>query len=286
MTNATMMNTSTAMTNTLSGQAINFVLPDDVASDFNKEDLDDDMDGMTLTLPRVKIPGGGVPQFEMPSGSPDEPDYCRTLTGIILYSHNTCAYWAEGEEYDDNTKPLCSSLDGKQGIGAPGGVCATCMLNQYGSAPDGKKGKACKNMRILYLLRSGDVMPLQVILPPTSLKPFRDFASAAFTLRRRASYGSLVEIGLKKVSNGSNDYSVATFRLLADFTGEQLAKVNAYAKAFREQMKALNVQRTANQAEMLQENYAYNESEMLPESAGDGFVLTPALNGERQALPA
>jgi len=27
-------------------------------------------------------------------------------------------------------------------------------MNRFGSAPDGSKGKACKNMRVLYLLRS------------------------------------------------------------------------------------------------------------------------------------
>lgn len=77
---------------------------------------------------------------------------------MILYNHDTCAYWPEGSEYDDNVTPLCSSVDGKTGYGAPGGVCATCALNQYGSVEKGK-GKACKNMRNLYILRSGEHMP-------------------------------------------------------------------------------------------------------------------------------
>ena len=32
------------------------------------------------------------------------------------------------------------------------------VMNRFGSAPDGSKGKACKNMRVLYLLRSGEYM--------------------------------------------------------------------------------------------------------------------------------
>ena len=69
-------------------------------------------------------------------------------------------------------------------------------------------------MRVLYLLRSGEFMPLQVTLPPTSLKPFREFMNQSFMLRRRATYGSVVQIGLKKMNNGKDDYSVATFRRL------------------------------------------------------------------------
>ena len=65
-------------------------------------------------------------------------------------------------------------------------------------------------MRTLYLLRSGDFMPLQLTLSPTSLKPFNVFCNQAFLMRRRASFGSVVQIGLKKMNNGRDDYSVAT----------------------------------------------------------------------------
>ena len=70
-------------------------------------------------------------------------------------------------------------------------------------------------MRDIYLLRSGEYMPLLISLPPTSIKPFKEFLNRAFVYRRRATYGSLIQIGLKKENNGSNDYSVATFRLCA-----------------------------------------------------------------------
>ena len=102
---------------------------------------------------------------------------------------------------------------------------------------------ACKNMRVLYLLRSGEYMPLQVNLPPTSIKPFKEFLNRAFMLRRRATYGSIVQIGLKRENNGTNDYSVATFKLLQDFQGEELAQIRTYANSFKEQIKLLLQQR-------------------------------------------
>ena len=36
-----------------------FILPTALDSDFSSEDLADDMDGLQLTMQRVKIPGGG-----------------------------------------------------------------------------------------------------------------------------------------------------------------------------------------------------------------------------------
>ena len=152
-----------------------FMLPTMIEGDFSAEELAEDADGLQMSFQRVKIPAGGTLQFEMPSDDPDNPDYEKTLVGVILHNHATCAYWPAGSEYDDDTTPLCSSVDGKVGIGTPGGACAACVMNRFGSAPDGSKGKACKNMRVLYLLRSGEYMPLQVNLPPTSIKPFKAF---------------------------------------------------------------------------------------------------------------
>ena len=152
--------------------------------DFTSEDLADDMEGLRLSFTRIKIPGGGHLQFEIPSGNPDVPDYAPYLEGVILYSHNSNAYWPEGSEYDDDQPPLCQSFDGKVGYGEPGGTCVDCVLNQFGS--DGNnKGKACKNMRMLYLLRSGEYMPIQIALPPTSLTPYTRFVNEAFLSRRR-----------------------------------------------------------------------------------------------------
>nr|WP_326184293.1 hypothetical protein [uncultured Oscillibacter sp.] len=67
-------------------------------------------------------------------------------------------------------------------------------------------------MRVLYLLRSGDYMPIQLSLPPTSIRPFNDFINQAFLLRRRGVCSAVVQIGLKKANNGVQDYSVATFK--------------------------------------------------------------------------
>lgn len=262
-----------------------FLLPAMVESDFTQEELAEDMDGMQMSFQRVKIPAGGMVQFELPSDDSDNPDYAKNLVGVILFNHSNNAYWPEGSEYDENTSPLCSSVDGKTGIGEPGGLCATCALNQYGTAPEGN-GKACKNMRILYLLRSGDYMPLQVTLPPTSLRPFKDFLNQSFILRRRATCGSVVQIGLKKMNNGCNDYSVATFRRLYDFEAEELAQIRSYANSFKKQVKLMLQQRADSNKEQRPGICEYAEVEKLPVGTDDRFCIGQTIDGEREALPA
>ena len=259
-----------------------FILPTALDSDFSSEDLADDMDGLQMTMQRVKIPGGGNLQFEIRGDDPDNPDYERKLVGVILYHHLANAYWPEGSEYDDNVPPFCQSFDGKQGYGEPGGVCAACAFNQFGSTANGS-GKACKNMRQIYLLRSGEYLPLQLSLPPTSLRPFNDFMNLAFVARRRPSYSAIVEIGLKRAESGGYTYSVATFRKVRDLEGEGLAAVKGYAANFKEQVKSLLAQRVENYKSDVESLTGTAPLELADN--GDHFSYPCVIDGERDELP-
>ncbi len=263
-----------------------FILPQTVESSFTAAELSEDMDGLRLSFPRVKIPGGGALQFEIPSTDPDNPDYAKTLEGVILFNHAANTYWAEGEEYSDNNPPLCQSMDGKLGYGEPGGLCASCAYNAFGSSSKGA-GKACKNMRVLYLLRSGDYMPIQLSLPPTSIRPFNDFVNQAFLLRRRGVCSAVVQIGLKKANNGTQDYSVATFKKLYDFEGEELNQIRAYADQFREQAKEMLSQRASETEAAAAEAVEVGAiPRSLPENEDHFAIGAGVINGEREPLPA
>lgn len=268
--------------NNISDAYQDFMLPTALDSDFSSEDLADDMEGLQLTMQRVKIPGGGNLQFEIRSDDPDNPDYERKLVGVILYHHLANAYWPEGSEYDDNVPPFCQSFDGKQGCGEPGGVCAACAFNQFGSTANGS-GKACKNMRQIYLLRSGEYLPLQLSLPPTSLRPFNDFMNLAFVARRRPSYSAIVEIGLKRAESGGYTYSVATFRKVRDLEGEGLAAVKSYAANFKEQVKSLLAQRVENYKSDVESLTGTAPLELADN--GDHFSYPGVIDGERDELP-
>ena len=261
-----------------------FILPTPMDDSVSATDLSEDMEGLRLTFPKVKIPGG-VLQFEMESDNPERPDYVPELEGILLFNHPANAYWPEGEEYEDNTPPLCQSVDGKIGYGNPGGLCASCGFNTFGSASNGR-GKACKNQRTLYLLRSGEFVPIQISLPPTSLTPYNAFYNAAFARRQRPLYSSIVRIGLKRMSSNGYDYSVATFCKVRDLSGEELAAVKAYADRFRLQIKNTLTEQAASK-EMESGAIEVGSGSMdLPDNEAHFSVGMGVVDGEREQLPA
>lgn len=141
-------------------------------------------------------------------------------------------------------------------------------------------------MRILYLLQSGAFMPIQLYLPPTSIRPYTDFVNRAFLARHRGLCGSVIRISLKKENNGKDDYSVARFERLYDFTGEELARVKAYAESFKEQLKLIQEQRA-----IVRETNAGSEVEMgrparvMPDNEGHFSVGATIVNGEYGDLP-
>jgi len=260
----------------------------DAGADFSGEDLADDMEGLSFSFQRIKIPAGGALQFELPGENPEDPEYIRTIEGVIFYNHASNALWSEGSQDDENATPICSSVDGRIGVGDPGKDCATCAFNKFGSG-EGGRGKACKNTRVLYLLRDGEYMPIQVILPPTSIKPFSDFYNLAFASRRRAAYGSLVSIGLKRMSNGKDDYSVATFKKLHDFSGEQLAQSKAYSEGFKAQIKLINQRRAADAIDRSIDDldgYLDGESIYANDPRFPNADHDTVIDGNRERLPA
>lgn len=277
------------MNNTMVNEALAertaFIIPKVSDSKFSSAELADDMDGLQLSFQRAKIPGGGVLQFELPGEDPENPDYVQTLEGVILFNHSANSYWPAGSEYDDNTPPQCQSVDGKVGYGDPGGICEACDYNKFGSDPNGG-GKACKNMRVLYLLRSGEMMPIQLSLPPTSIRPYTTFVNSAFLLRGRRVCSGLVQIGLRKGSSNGFTYSVATFKKLRDFEGEDLAQVCAYADSFRDQIKqTLSERASQNEAQAGDGVERVSASRVMPDN-GDHFAIGGVIDGERDLLPA
>ena len=277
------------MNNTMVNEALAertaFIIPKVSDSKFSSAELADDMDGLQLSFQRAKIPGGGVLQFELPGEDPENPDYVKTLEGVSLFNHCANSYWPAGSEYDDNTPPQCQSVDGKVGYGDPGGICEACDYNKFGSDPNGG-GKACKNMRVLYLLRSGEMMPIQLSLPPTSIRPYTTFVNSAFLLRGRRVCSGLVQIGLRKGSSNGFTYSVATFKKLRDFEGEELAQVCAYADSFRDQIKqTLSERASQNEAQAGDGVERVSASRVMPDN-GDHFAIGGVIDGERDLLPA
>lgn len=204
----------------------------------------EEMEGMTMTFDRVKIPSGGGLAFEVPGDDPESPDMEKEIVGVIVDHHAVNAYWAEAYS-GQNVQPDCASMDGKIGeVYATGEKkpCNNCPFNEWGSADDGR-GKACKNMRRIYILREGELFPVLLTLPPTSLKNFSSYVAKRVVGRGKRTSAVITKVALKKAtSSGGIAYSQATFTKMVDELPENNARaMHEYATQIKSITRNLEV---------------------------------------------
>ncbi len=181
-------------------------------------------------IKRVKIPGAGATSWEINTLRGDES--VKELDGIILRITEQRGYWAD--EYSGaNDPPDCQSKDMVTGIpsedsGLPGGSCDACPLNQWGSSPKGE-GKACKETRQIFLLRPGSILPLVINVPPTSLRPLKQYRLSVFDAGLKLT-GVVTRLSLEKVQpEGVPAYAKLVLRA-GDFLDDDAhARIKAYA---------------------------------------------------------
>lgn len=144
-------------------------VPAEIQAMLNNE-VNNALEGIDPRPPVIKI-NKDLQAFVLPDGTT-----AKTLTGVIVFHHKARGYWeTEGQKI-----PTCSSIDGKGGAGDPGGKCRICSLggeHAWGSGKGGH-GKACKEMRWIYLMQEDDAIPSKISLPPTSLSKFDSFITA------------------------------------------------------------------------------------------------------------
>lgn len=190
--------------------------------------IKEELDGLgQIPFDTIKVPSGGGLAFELPGDDPDNPETTQTLTGVIVHHHAVNSYWP-GEYDGSNTLPDCSSADGKQGLDIKTGElrdCSTCPFNQFGSSSKGN-GKACKNGHRIYLLRSGEVLPVLISLPPTSLRAFKDYIAKRLVLKGKRTSSVLTTIKLKREKSADGiAYSSCVFTKAGDLTPAQIEQV-------------------------------------------------------------
>ena len=176
---------------------------------------------------RIKIPAGGGTAWTIQTL--DGEEVVKDLGGIIVAWRDTRAYWSVPmEQSDGSTPPDCYSLDARTGIGKPGGDCHNCPLSKFGSGTKGE-APACKLVRQLFFVREDNLLPEIVSLPPSSIKPARQYfmrlASKAVPC-----YSLITKISLEKTKNTQGIvYSRATFTSGGRLNQEQTTRIKEYA---------------------------------------------------------
>ena len=195
----------------------------------------EELDGLTPSFERIKIPAGGGLAFEVPGDDPDSPDSVKEFKAVILYHHPINCFYEE-EYTGGNNPPDCGSMDGKIGVASESGeikYCSDCPNNKFGSAKNG--GKACKQKRRIYLLRENEALPTILTLPTGSLGEFSKYVMRLLSKGKKTN-GVVTKFTLKKAQNsGGINYSQAMFAIDRELTNEEAFNVLPLS----EQVKAM-----------------------------------------------
>ena len=199
--------------------------------------ISEEMAGLNVSFPIIKVPAGGGLAFEVPGDDPNSPDLQKEFNAVILYHHPMLAYYKE--KYTGGSQaPDCGSFDGVMGIGEPGGRCAECPLNLFGSGENG--GKACKTKRRVYLLREGEAIPTLLTLPTGSLGDFSKYIMRVISKGKKSNQ-VVTKFSLAKAQNsGGISYSkvvVTTAYNLTPDDCESIANLSEQVKAIAKQQE-------------------------------------------------
>jgi hypothetical protein len=185
---------------------------------------------------RIRMPAGGALSWTIKDPETGKPQAVTEINGIIIFFKDQKSFWKTGlDESNAAPKPPdCFSVDTVVGVGDPGVVCARCAYNQFGSAKGGKgAGKACKDVRLLFLLRENDLLPVLLPAPPTSIKAVKDYMM--FLSGRGVPYWQAVtKITLEGDQNAAKiDFSKLKLELVGRIDRSQLPGVRKFQTAFK-----------------------------------------------------
>lgn len=207
-------------------------------------------------LDRVKVPAGGATTWAVPSLEGEEE--LKTIEGVIVYQRTVRSFWAQRmEESGGGSPPDCSSADGLVGIGQPklgdiehpdlaNGmtrytaqgearteghfICKACPLAAFGSGGNGRS-QACKQSRLIFILRENSVLPLLIAAPPSSLRSIKQYmlrlsgAGVPF-------YGVVTGFTLQRAKNADNiQYSEIIPTLARRLPPEDTQRMRAVSQA-------------------------------------------------------
>lgn len=217
---------------------------------------------------RVKNPSGGGLMFEIENPNGD-PDYVRELIGIPMMIMPRRVLWAD-KAIGSKAPPVCTSNDCLNGvkrrndagavdipqnildIGIPGGTegkCAGCPFDEWGSAVNDKgepmDGKRCQEQRIVYFLRTGDVLPVKLSVPAGSLDGFK---KAIKSIPVRVDQAVIKLFLVKEKSKANIEFAAYRAELVSKLDAESVDGLNKFRDLFVNVFKNATAERTDEKA--------------------------------------
>lgn len=187
---------------------------------------------------KIPFPSSNMAAFAIESEDEGDPEFTKVLTGVIVYTRPYNCYFP-GTYNGESTAPQCASYDGKFGHGSPGGDCESCPLNKFGTGGMDGNGKACRNKRLVYFLREGELFPDMIEIPPTSRNRINDYITNSF-LHRKPVEKAVTKIELK-VNDKKTRAEFSRVRMLTPEEQQSIAMMAQLAKEYDDALIASNM---------------------------------------------
>lgn len=194
-------------------------------------------------LDRVKVPSGGATFWTVVDAAGERPQ--AAIEGILVHTARRRAYWKD--QNPSGSPPDCGSSDCITGYGNPGGECAKCPLNVFGSAvrQDGTqgRGKRCKEVGLLFLLQQGGALPTVISVPPASLKQLRTY-KVRLAGMELPFYSVITRLTLSRVKSGDGiDFAQIVPSMAAKLDEAAVKQVQEYISVLGPLFNSTQVER-------------------------------------------
>jgi hypothetical protein len=200
----------------------------------------------------IKVPAAGTTAFTIPDDTEEDGTRAvKKIRGVIVDWYKTRGYWPDPDPSGE--PPACASRDGKTPIADglfgplgtngprynPGGTCETCPMSKFGSARDPKRpgkrgrGQACNEMMSVVVLMPGEMLPVILRAPATSLDSMRKFMVSTALNRKMPFWGIECDFTLVLDTNKSGqEYNKVNPKFVSVLDTPQLALVTQYRNEF------------------------------------------------------
>lgn len=196
-------------------------------------------------MDRIKVPAGGGMAWNVPTL--EGMEIAQAIDGVIVAFKDVRGYWPTSFEDQPGTPPACASNDAKVGRGDPGGSCVDCPLAEFGTARGKKegtkgRGQACRQSRLLFVLRPNMFLPTVLAVPPSSLgecyKYFNRLSSHMMPY-----FGVITRLGLEETkSKDGIKFSAIRMSMQGKLDDKQIRFVQQMAQAMGATFNTIDLQ--------------------------------------------
>lgn len=234
--------------------------------------------GGTPTI-KAKVGSGGVKLFTIAAGNKEA--VIESFSGVIIANHKCNALFPSDSE-NLNQPPICSSMDGVNGINSLTGEicnCESCPHNMFGSSGNGKE---CKNMHRLYIMTENNAIPVMLAVPPTSLELWHNYALMDVAAQGYGIEDVVTEFSLTNtVSTNGQKYCLINFKMLGTINDEARQFCMAVGSAIETVQKPAITEGDYNRSESIPKLTAEN---VQPSELPKQSVVTEELCEEVYAI--